>query len=903
MLIGVTIYYVFYILLFLVYIYSALTAIDDFPFSRKQAMDLNRRDFLKLTSLSVTGLTLGGCAASATQLTLLEQVQAVCQRLAPHGWRELLLRVTGRALDLSSPHLGGALREPIKIDRRIAGFEDFALEGRCGIEPGSPAHSLLFHALASPNVQHDGGGRPLTAFPTLAELDIVESYVYGVVPPELTALQRQAQALGGSLAVVVFAREYRTARHTVHRRHADLCFARVGVARVGNAPAVYDGKRRAFDMLDAQDVYHLRVVPVRFAPYLAVQMPGQRDLFGPMHFQDGAVGQPSDESRRFWVPLHKLFAGPECLRDHDLHLNWKSYFQNEKLRRFHQYLTDRQLHSNWQGAVLDEYPFVLQGKVLATLASPAVYGPGIVLPQPHPLAEKALHKGKPIGFEVAPAFFTDSPGIKPTGLSTWFSTIQILRSDDSLASDYLGTINPPVGRVAPEYINARHELQPDGQTRDLNKYDDPTARVARGGYQAQHYIDYTGDGWVSVDCPQLMHMGLPVLPAYVGIAPPDFFPQVSQRELMEWWQTRAPDVIRNGVWCISPWALSDQRMAANITLRQSGTGGAVFDGQDNTVTAIVSHPGSGQGRPCAPVTTEAPLYTSLPDGSNGLFDPGWDFSKDVVPANPAAPSTPGTPPAMYLANYGLGTPFIEDAKLCAALGSFWPAVSPDATRVFEPNKRPEGDSMPWPSIVPLTDEEIGSQPLPDGRRLPWDGVPGPQLVLDGQGHQQMRYRRLEKVDYLNLPNKLTAYLTARVDFSEYTARVLAMAAGYWALGYREERYTGVPVPADQADVTKHDAGQQAKAGWAVASFRKLPATDAEYREALAQARPNSAPSVGSVYRLYLYRYDAAQNSTSLKADDVLVRVVEPTLLFVAPGQVLRQRERKPWEALTPPFIA
>ena len=38
------------------------------------------------------------------------------------------------------------------IDRGRPGFEDFAREGKRGIEPGSPARSLLYHALASPTV-------------------------------------------------------------------------------------------------------------------------------------------------------------------------------------------------------------------------------------------------------------------------------------------------------------------------------------------------------------------------------------------------------------------------------------------------------------------------------------------------------------------------------------------------------------------------------------------------------------------------------------------------------------------------------------------------------------------------------------------------------------------------------
>ena len=133
----------------------------------------------------------------------------VCQRLAPEGWRDLLLAVSHDELDIAAADLSAMLAQPLsQIDRTVPGFEDFALEGTRGIEPGSPARSLLFHALASPNVFRDGAGNDLSAFPTPAEIEAVENYVYGVKPPSLDDLQ--AQADDHPLAVVVFALEYRT---------------------------------------------------------------------------------------------------------------------------------------------------------------------------------------------------------------------------------------------------------------------------------------------------------------------------------------------------------------------------------------------------------------------------------------------------------------------------------------------------------------------------------------------------------------------------------------------------------------------------------------------------------------------------------------------------------------------
>ena len=99
---------------------------------------------------------------------LVEQVRAVCRRLAGPGWGAVLGR---HGLDLEADDLEGELlRDLPAIDRAAPGFEDFAAEGRRGIEPGDPARSLLLHALASPNVLEDPDGGPLGVFATGREL-------------------------------------------------------------------------------------------------------------------------------------------------------------------------------------------------------------------------------------------------------------------------------------------------------------------------------------------------------------------------------------------------------------------------------------------------------------------------------------------------------------------------------------------------------------------------------------------------------------------------------------------------------------------------------------------------------------------------------------------------------------
>ena len=78
-------------------------------------------------------------------------------------------------------------------------------------------------------------GNDLAAFPTPAELEAVENYVYGVQPPSLDTLR--AQAGSSPLAVVVFAFEYRSGPETVHGKHADCCFSAHRTRPVGDGGA------------------------------------------------------------------------------------------------------------------------------------------------------------------------------------------------------------------------------------------------------------------------------------------------------------------------------------------------------------------------------------------------------------------------------------------------------------------------------------------------------------------------------------------------------------------------------------------------------------------------------------------------------------------------------------------
>lgn len=749
-------------------------------------------------------------------MALIDDVRAVLERLAPEGWRELLLH---HGLDITAANLEQELlRELPGIDRRVAGFEDFASEGSRGIEPGQPAHSLLYHALASPNVLVGVGGEPLDAFPTLREIEAVENYVFGVEPPSVADLV--ARFPHAAIAVAVFATEYRPGTETVHRRHADLCFSRTGVARVGTAEPLYDAKARGFVPFVDGDRHAFRVLPARYAPYVAVLLKGEESLFGPMDFRVlGTPGGP-DSDRDFWVPLHKLFAGNECVRGLDLSIALETGHANEKLRRIHLHLQEAHGTGRDEEDIGRPPFFFTEG--IARFSTDPEFGEGVLCPVTHErLVEPAVYEGEPLSFEVPP---NPRHNLGPSML---------------IPSEEDGS------RRAPEFVHVRHHIDPGGAVRDLNDEADVVGRVREGGYEARHYVDFTGDGWVKSVCPELGVQLPRTIPAYSTVTAPDFYPGCEQRELIEWWNTHVPSALRGEIWSVPPLPLSDERLAPNLQLEGSG-----FRPEDKTVTAIVSLP-MADLRSRRPLNVSAEIrHTHLPDGAAGVFAPGWDTSKDK------------TGGVEHLAAYGLGSPFPEDAKLCAALSAFWPAVAPDVARSFSQARR---------TVTPMTDEEIGS--VGD---LPWDGVPGPRLA-PGPGGEVFEYASFDHVDYVNsaLDGRFSLALTGRVHLAEYAARILAIARAYAAF-----RTLGI--------------GSLEEEGWRIVSFRHARFEE----EDLQQAATETGTDLGGVwYFMALVRHDGAPEPR----DDhrkVRLRVLETMKVFSgALPRVLIKQEDGVWRAV------
>jgi hypothetical protein len=181
--------------------------------------------------------------------------------------------------------------------------------------------------------------------------------------------------------------------------------------------------------------------------------------------------------------------------------------------------------------------------------------------------------------------------------------------------------------------------------------------------------------------------------------------------------------------------------------------------------------------------------------------------------------------------------------------------------------------------------------MPDGTLLPWDGVRGPQLVQSGPFRYAV-YQDMGHVDYITLPNTMTAALTSRVDMAEYTSRILAMAAVYWALGIRDADF--LP-DEDRSAVIKIIA---AKSEWAVLSFIKDVSSYEDFAEAEATTMAGFDPQ--KTYRFHIFR---SGEETSTRNEQTpagvvnfatRVEVLEEAVVFVSGEKVAIQRNGGPW---------
>ena len=203
--------------------------------------------------------------------------------------------------------------------------------------------------------------------------------------------------------------------------------------------------------------------------------------------------------------------------------------------------------------------------------------------------------------------------------------------------------------------------------------------------------------------------GIPSAPAFSVIGAPKFFPYADEVDIQDWVDEfpnhNRKDQFKEG----GPRPLHLGRFPPNLTLPRPDGAGLAFGPNDETLVAIVGPPYIRQtGQTLVAIRPEHRWSTYLSDGCSGVFAPGWDVTfaeQDGV---------------RFYATFGLGSPFPEDVKLCAAANAFWPAASPDAARTFNRG----------PTAIPLLDSELGyhvDNPRRGARPTSWgwDGEQGP----------------------------------------------------------------------------------------------------------------------------------------------------------------------------------
>jgi hypothetical protein len=680
---------------------------------------------------------------------MLEDEALAMLRSLHRGWHDLFNRVAG--VDLSNANLKDTLlARGRQIDRHgVPGFADFAPQSEQAICAGDPALSLVYHALASPRVHPTPDGSPAdpSRYPDLRALDLLENWIWSLAP---VAVPQDA-------IVATFAYEYRTGAYTSHRRHADFVYSRTGVARIGDRPRAWDGPNRCWLSTEGTG---FRTMPARYAAFLAVprrRSPNTVSVVGDM--QDGDAG------RTFLLPVTKLWSGAQHVGAGAVQVAFREFHRAEKLRRIFvetgtpppaglavpPYLRDS---TNTPGLVSTE---ALAGSVL--VGAPAA-----------PLVRLAKHPdGSTATFTVPPQ---QSVPVFDFALNRHFSSFMIitglLAAGVEGAADLL-RLDPRIRpRNAPEFVNIRHRVEhrADGElVTDLNAL--PSRQFADtlkdGGYEAALFEDSSCDGAVLADVTGLALP--PARPAFSIIAVPDFFPYAGQIDIEQWVEQfpshNRSDQFKEG----GPAPLSDGRLAVNPTMLRPGAASqAAFDRHDTTMVALVGRP---YGQAAGPTNAERiALHTTscLTDACSNEFAPGWDisFAQDAG--------------GKYYATFGLGSPFLEDVKLCAAANAYWPAASPDAGRTFHRS----------PTAIPMLDGELGYHPRhpdcpaeakPAGGTRGWDGEQGPFLeqVADGAGNQRLvaNYADIMRSDYVSnaFNGHISGQALARVDSDELIGRM------------------------------------------------------------------------------------------------------------------------------------
>ena len=654
---------------------------------------------------------------------------ALVQWLTKNGWGTYLKNTIGVNLSLTGDALRAELLKDLDpnslkklTDDPTSGFDDFA--GMNLIKPGFPAFSLLYHALASPRVRSTS----LAAFPDLVQLDALENYIYALAEWDHIKQVYEVKS-NEDLVMAIFAYEYRPAFKTPHHQHADLVFSRTGVARVGQHDMNYDQLNRCFtnQPKSGVPVQKVAVVPARYGLFIAKRVKSNEvDLMTSGIYKPGdKFDDHMDSDRTFLQPIRKVF-------QHDLlfgegQLKFQEAHKSEKLAKLAEH-TDLKFYKDLKPTVRDSSYLIVQDSKMTNVNSSF-----LVISQPKELIRLAKEGNKPLYFLV-PAMIPGKDGYSKNRYFTSFNTQDV--QDVELLVKLKGNEYQKIPneytepRTQPLFLNISHQqdtLIPAGYREVVKdaKFED---YLNDGLYQSPLFEDSICEGKVTAQiamdhAPALQGLYKECLPAFSIVTAPDFFPQVDNFDLMDYDVAPGKLVNTSNFYEGGVASLATARLTPNPKLIVPNSAS-----DNQTYTAVLSQksksavPAAKSGifnNPSLPKGYMVSGY--LPDVASSVFAPGWDITYSA--------DKPGSTD-VYLSTEGLGSPFVEDMKLCAASNGMWPASSPDSARTYQ------GSLDPWSrnaTAIPLLDDELGfHKNSPAGLAMHketfgWDGVQGPFL--------------------------------------------------------------------------------------------------------------------------------------------------------------------------------
>jgi hypothetical protein len=761
---------------------------------RKKFIKKTAASFFVLNSLSVFDLFSSTMSNSSSLFdksdlgeidgSLRAEFNTLVDWLMENGWINFLLKNTNQTTI--------AWKEDIKLCSELSciirtkdnGFDDFG--GNKLIELGNPSLSLLYHALASPRVKD----KSILAYPTIEQLDTLENFIYGLKKWEDYIIPDDKK----HLHLMVLAYEYRPAFKTPtfdpnhklnNNKYAQLVYSRTGIARIGNKEYNYESENRCFTNLplEKKDEKQIAVSPARYGLFLVELVTVKenlKDSIKLMNYQDAEKTNLGD--RHFIKPIRKLFNN--SLFD----IQFAEYHLNEKLYKLTQFDIDGEKFEFPATADINSAPFrrvncsLDSGTKLSCHSTDKemvclqrVGNSAILYSYPNELVRKAIQNEKFLYFKVPPKWEVGKSKLSNRRYNSFkVSEKKSKDANDAIWTDFIyrrdrRTSRFRVPKNAPLFLNIKYQIDSSGNSDGVHIDNSSLQKtINEGDYYAQLFEDSICDGSVSAKITypiisddqklkiqsELKKIGV-VSPAFSLVTAPDFFPYMDSNDIRSYYfnnQYKIDGHFLEG----GSINLSGVRQRGNPQLKDAFTGQVAFknsfhlDKSFDTLVAVVANNESEAFKNESSFEInycrDYKSSSFLPDTGTGIFFPGWDVTYSTD--NKENITNP------FLATVGLGSPFPEDMKLCAAANGMWPVESPDAGRTFQ------GSLEPFPlygkpsTSVPLMDNEIGyhrNSPYGKirGETFGWDGEQGPFLKKD-DAHKKVyvNFTDIGRADYV-----------------------------------------------------------------------------------------------------------------------------------------------------------